>query len=85
MLGPFPHFEIVGRDRLATRNILGGNDHQLIYMLAWESLDERMEKFGKFGQDPERARVFHASEANGPIVEQVRNTILRPTDFSPMK
>ena len=67
------------------RPILGGNDHQLIYMLAWESLDERMEKFGKFGQDPERARVFHASEANGPIVEQVRNTILRPTDFSPMK
>lgn len=67
------------------RTLIGDNDHTLIYMLAWESLDERMEKFGQFGQDPDRARVFAESEKNGPIVQQVRNTILRPTDFSPMK
>ncbi len=64
---------------------IGGNDHQLIYMLAWESFEERMKKFGAFGADPDRARVFGESEKNGPIVEQVHNTILRPTDFSPMK
>ena len=35
--------------------------------------------------DPERARAFAESEKNGPIVQQVRNTILRATAFSPMK
>ena len=66
-------------------NRIGGNDQQLIYMLAWESLNERVTKFDTFAKDPERARVFGESEKNGPIVEQVTVTILRPTAFSPMK
>ena len=66
-------------------NRLGGNDHQLIYLLAWESLDERVARFDTFAKDPERARVFAESEKNGPIVQQVTTTILRPTAFSPMK
>ena len=37
------------------RNIIGANDHQLIYLLAWESLDERIEKFDTFAEGP-RAR-----------------------------
>jgi len=67
------------------RNVMGGNDHQLIYMLAWESMNERVQKFDNFGKDPERARVFGESEKNGPIVQQVTTTILRPAPFSPMK
>lgn len=66
-------------------NRVGGNDHQLTYLLAWESLDERVAKFDAFAKDPERARVFGDSEKHGPIVEQVTTTILRPTAFSPMK
>jgi hypothetical protein len=66
-------------------NRIGGNDHQLTYMLAWESLDERVNRFDTFAKDPDRARVFGESEKNGPIVEQVTTTILRPTAFSPMK
>ena len=66
-------------------NRIGGNDQQLIYMLAWESLNERVTKFDTFAKDPERARVFGESEKNGPIVEQVTVTILRPAAFSPMK
>ncbi len=54
-------------------------------MLAWESLDERVKKFDTFAKDPERAKAFAQSEKNGPIVEQVTTTILRPTAFSPMK
>jgi hypothetical protein len=67
------------------RNVMGANDHQLIYLLAWESLDERMAKFDGFAKDPERARVFGESEKNGPIVAQVTTTVLRPTAFSPMQ
>lgn len=66
-------------------NRVGGNDHQLTYLLAWESLDERVRTFDTFAKDPDRARVFGESERNGPIVEQVTTTILRPTDFSPLK
>jgi hypothetical protein len=66
-------------------NRVGGNDHQLVYMLAWESLNERVSKFDTFAKDPDRARVFGESEKNGPIVEQVSVTILRPAAFSPMK
>jgi len=66
-------------------NRIGGNDHQLTYMLAWESLNERVAKFDTFAKDPERARVFAESEKNGPIVEQVTVTVLRPTAFSPIK
>jgi hypothetical protein len=67
------------------RNLMGANDHQLIYLLAWESLDERIAKFDTFAKDPERARVFAQSEKDGPIVQQVITTVLRPTAFSPMK
>jgi len=42
-------------------------------------------KFDAFAKDPERSRVFGESEKNGPIVEQVKVTLLRPTAFSPMK
>ncbi len=66
-------------------NRIGGYDHQLTYLLAWESLNERVEKFDTFAKDPERGRVFAESEKNGPIVEQVTTTILRTTAFSPMK
>jgi hypothetical protein len=66
-------------------NKIGGNDHQLVYMLAWTSLNERVARFDTFAKDPDRARVFGESEKNGPIVEQVTTTILRPTAFSPMK
>jgi hypothetical protein len=66
-------------------NLIGGNNQQLVYMLAWESLDERVNKFDAFARDADRARVFADSEKNGPILEQVTTTILRPTAFSPMK
>ena len=67
------------------QNRIGGNDQQLIYMLAWESLNERVEKLDTFAKDAERGRVFAESEKNGPIVEQVTVTLLRPAAFSPIK
>ena len=64
---------------------MGGHDHQLIYMLAWESYEERTRQFEEHRQDPERARVFAESERDGPLVEFTVNTMLEPTAFSPMK
>lgn len=64
---------------------MGGHNHLLVYMLAWESYDERTEKFRTFRADPERQRVFADSEKAGILVERVNTTMLEPTAFSPMK
>jgi hypothetical protein len=64
---------------------MGGYNNQLIYMLAWESYEERERCFAAFRADPERARVFSESEKDGPIVERVHNVMLQPTSFSPLK
>ena len=53
-------------------------------MLGWESYEERNRCFAAFRADPERARVFAESEKDGPIVADVQNVMLAPTDFSPL-
>jgi NIPSNAP len=65
--------------------VMGGNNQTLIYILAWESYEERTKCFGEFGADPERQKVFAASEKDGPIVERIANVMMKPTAFSPMK
>ena len=65
--------------------IMGGHNHTLIYLLAWESYEERMRCFREFRADPERQKVFAASEKDGPLVERVSNVMMEPTAFSPMK
>jgi hypothetical protein len=65
--------------------MFGGHNQMFVYMLAWESFEERAQKFRDFRADPERERVFAESEKDGPLVERVVTTMLQPTDFSPMK
>jgi hypothetical protein len=64
---------------------LGGHDHQLIYMLAWESHEERARCFAEFREDADRRRVFAQSEKDGPLVERVTNAMLEPASFSPIR
>lgn len=59
-----------------------GTSNELIYLLAWESLAEREEKWGKFQADPEWIEKRAKTEENGPIVARVRNSFLRPTSYS---
>jgi hypothetical protein len=65
--------------------MFGGHNNLFVYMLAWESFEERAQKFGTWRADPERERVFAESEKDGPLVERVVNTMLHPSAFSPMK
>ncbi len=62
-----------------------GTSNQLIYILAWESLAEREQKWDAFGADPEWLQAKSASEINGPLASRVTNTIMRPTAYSPLK
>lgn len=62
--------------------LIGENNNDLSYLLAWESLAEREARWGAMMKDPEWIAIRDASEADGPIVASVTNQILQPTAFS---
>jgi hypothetical protein len=59
---------------------IGPSNRQLIYLLAWESLEERERKWASFQSDPNWIAARAETEANGPIVETIQNMILAPVD-----
>lgn len=65
--------------------VIGENNQQLFYMLAWESLAEREEKWAAFQSDPAWIKARAKTEEDGPIVAQITNEILQPTDYSSVK
>jgi hypothetical protein len=64
---------------------IGESSSDLVYMLQWESLADRDKKFGAFATDPEWIEARTRSEADGPIVASITNSILLPTSFSALK
>jgi len=66
--------------------VLAGDSNQdLYYLLKWESLAEREQKFGAFGADPEWRAARAETEKNGPIVASITNNLMAPTSFSSVK
>ncbi len=61
---------------------IGSDNHDLYYMLQWESLAEREEKWNAFQSDPEWIKARADSEKDGPILKGISNHILKPTPFS---
>ena len=66
---------------------IGENSNDLYYMLAWESLAEREQKWSAFAADPDwlKARVQTETDAGGPLTTNINNYILSPTSYSAMK
>ena len=64
---------------------IGTSNHDLYYLLAWDSLDERQKKWDAFQADPEWIAKRAETEKDGPIVQSISNTILNPTSFSSVK
>lgn len=65
--------------------LIGNGNHDLHYLLAWESLAEREKKWGAFMADPAWISGRAESEKDGPIVANIKSTILQPTAFSSVK
>ena len=65
--------------------LVGDSNHELIYLLQWESLAEREAKWPQFATDPDWLAARAASEADGQIVLNVSNQLLTPTAFSSVK
>jgi len=57
-----------------------GRSEQFVYMLEWESLADREEKWAKFTQDPDMLKVF---EGTDPIAQFHDSVILQPIAYSP--
>lgn len=64
---------------------IGENTHELYYLLEWDSLAEREQRWDAFATDPAWLEARAASEADGPIVATIVNTILVPTAYSPAR
>jgi hypothetical protein len=62
--------------------LIGESSYDLTYMLAWESLAEREEKWGAFMADAEWQKIRAETEKDGPINANVSNQLLAPTAFS---
>ncbi|MFT5174285.1 MAG: hypothetical protein ACI8W7_002472 [Gammaproteobacteria bacterium] len=65
--------------------LIGANNQSLHYMLEWENLAERDDKWGAFQADPEWQSKRAETEKDGPIVARVENHILVPTPYSSVK
>lgn len=64
---------------------IGDSNHDLYYMLQWESLAEREKKWNAFMADPDWIKARAESERDGPILASVSNLVLQPTAFSSVK
>ena len=65
--------------------LVGDSNQDLYYLLEWESLAEREEKWNKFAADPEWLEKRAETEKDGQIVAKVVNYMLQPTSFSAVK
>ena len=65
--------------------MVGGSNLELVYMIAWDSMADRDQKWTASMADPEWLAAKAKSEENGPIVRSTRNAFLQPTKFSTVK
>ena len=60
------------------------SENTLVYMLAHDSREAAAASWKAFGADPLWPPMRAASVADGPIVTDVQNLFLDPTNFSPL-
>lgn len=65
--------------------VIGESNQMLYYMLSWNSLAEREQKWSAFQSDPDWIKGRAKTEEAGAIVAKVTNEILTPTSFSSVK
>lgn len=65
--------------------LVGESNQDLYYLLEWESLAEREQKWNAFASDPQWLKKKAETEKDGQIVASVNNQVLQPTAFSSVK
>jgi hypothetical protein len=64
---------------------VGESNLDLTYMLAWDSMGEREQKWNAFQADPEWIAKRAETEKDGALIANVANCFLQPTSFSAVK
>ena len=67
------------------KTVIGRQNFELVYILAYKDANDRMEKWQAFQNDPDWIKARNESETHGPLVAQVENKIMLPMSFSPLK
>jgi len=62
--------------------LIGDGNHDLHYLLAWDSLADREKKWNAFQADPAWHKARDDSERNGPLIDNINSAFLWPTAFS---
>ena len=63
--------------------LIGENEsNRLTYLLAWNSMAERQERWGAFLTDPEWIAIKAETEKHGQLVQNISSELLAPTAFS---
>jgi hypothetical protein len=65
--------------------LVGPSNNALYYLLEWQSLAEREQKWNAFATNPEWLAARAETEKNGPLVERIENMFLSPTPYSKLK
>ena len=65
--------------------VIGESNQDLTYLLAWDSMGEREQKWNAFQSDPEWIAARAESERDGAIVANITSSFLQPTGFSSVK
>ncbi len=65
--------------------MIGENNQDLYYIIAWENLAEREQRWGAFMGDPEWLKTKAETEKDGPLYSHITNMILTPTAYSALK
>jgi hypothetical protein len=79
-IGFFKHYDI-GMMGFWTDEI--GTSNQLTYILNFDSMADREEKWNAFQADKAWQEVRAETESSGPLVSKVLNSFMRPTPYFP--
>ena len=65
--------------------LIGDSNNDLYYLIEWENLAEREQRWNAFQSDADWIRQRSETEGNGPLYTHITNLILTPTAYSKMR
>ena len=66
-------------------SVISESNNDLYYMLEWQDLAERQQKWDAFMNDPDWIKAKTETEKDGVLYTHITNRILAPTSFSKLK
>ena len=75
-----------GEPSFADSMIAGnGGKEALLYIVSFPDMETRNASWQAFVKDPEWIKVYEESRVDGPLVREIEQVYLNPTDFSKLK